>query len=269
MSAEIETTEEVLSGEGVAIDVQPIGFLLRALGALIDVIASVVLFVGSIFLTIWLTEQGLLTDATSRILSVVSLVLCFIIVPVAVEVSTRGRSLGKLAIGARIVRVDGGASGFRQAFIRALLGFLEIYMTVGGVAVLAGVFSARSQRLGDMAAGTYSQRVRTPALAIHVPVLPQSLAEWAGIADVARLPDRLARRISQFLHTADRLTPSARARVADELAREASPFISPLPSAHPEELLTAVTVIRRARERRALELADARAEKLSGRHIGV
>src|SRR5690606_25214199 len=102
-------------------------------------------------------------------------------------------------VGGRIVRLDGGATGFRHAFIRALIGVLEIYMTFGAVAVLTGAFSARSQRLGDLVAGTYSQRVRTPRLPVHTPSMPPALAEWARVADVARMPDRLARRISQFL----------------------------------------------------------------------
>ena len=34
--------------------------------------------------------------------------------------------LGRLAVGSRIVRIDGGAAGFRHAFIRALVGVIEI-----------------------------------------------------------------------------------------------------------------------------------------------
>ncbi len=123
--------------------------------------------------------------------------------------------------------MDGGAAGFRHAFIRALLGVLEIYLTFGGLAVLVGAFTARSQRLGDLVAGTYSQRVRTPQLVTLAPTLPPALTAWAQVADVARLPDRLARRISQFLVSAPRMLPAARERVARDLLAEAAPFISP------------------------------------------
>jgi hypothetical protein len=142
-------------------------------------------------------------------------------------------------------------------------------MTFGGVAVLTGAFNARSQRLGDLVAGTYSQRVRTPALTSHVPLLPPELAGWAQIADVARLPDRLARRISQFLQSAPRMVPAARARVAHDLLAEATPFVSPMPPVAPELVLIGITVLRRERERRALENADRRAERLTGRRVGV
>lgn len=269
MSAPLDTSDEVLSGEAVAIDVQPVGFVLRAAGALIDMAVGFGVFLLWIFLRVWLLDAGVLDDATDRIATVSALVVSFVVLPITMEVALKGRSLGKLAVGGRIVRIDGGATGFRHAFIRALLGVLEIYMTLGSVAVLAGVFSSRSQRLGDMVAGTYSQRVRTPKLSPSVPVLPPSLAGWAQIADVARLPDRLARRISQFLQTAPRLVPTARARFAHDLLAEASAFVSPLPPVPAEQVLVGITVLRRDRERRALENADRRAEKLTGRRVGV
>ena len=269
MSVPIDVSDEVLSGEAVALDVQPVGFLLRALGAVIDMLLGYAVFFLSFFLSLWLTGAGVLNDATSRILVVCSFVVSFVVLPIAMEVALRGRSLGKLAVGGRIVRVDGGAAGFRHAFIRALLGVLEIYMTFGGLAILVGAFNARSQRLGDLAAGTYSQRVRTPTLMSHAPALPPTLAGWAQIADVARLPDRLARRISQFLQTASLMVPAARARVAHDLLTEATPFVSPMPPAPPELALVGISVLRRDRERRALDNADSRAERLTGRRLGL
>ncbi|WP_372967369.1 RDD family protein [Microbacterium sp.] len=269
MSAPLDVSDEVLSGEAVAIDVQPVGFILRAAGALIDMLVSFAVFLLTVFLRIWLLDIGVLDEATDTIAVIASIVISFVVLPITMEVALGGRSLGKLAIGGRIVRIDGGATGFRHAFIRALVGVLEIYMTFGGVAVLAGAFSARSQRLGDMVAGTYSQRVRTPKLIPSVPVLPVELVGWAQVADVARLPDRLARRISQFLQSAPRMVPAARARVAQDLLTEAAPFVSPLPPVAPEVVLVGITVLRRERERRALQNADRRAEKLTGRRVGL
>ena len=267
MSAEIADEHEILSGEAVAIDVQPVGFVLRAAGALLDMLIGFAVFIAFLLLQVWLMSLGMLDEHVAQILAIWAAVLSFLVLPITVEMATRGRSVGKLAVGGRIVRLDGGAITFRHTFIRALLGVLEIYLTVGGIAVITGALTARSQRLGDLVAGTYSQRVRTPRLLHHEPMLPPSLAGWAMIADVARMPDRLARRISQFLANADRLSPAARMNVARELAAEAAPFVSPVPEVSPEELLRGVTVLRRQREQRALTLADDRAEKLSGRRI--
>ncbi|UNK69699.1 RDD family protein [Microbacterium sp. H1-D42] len=269
MSAEITDEQEILSGEAVAIDVQPVGFVLRAAGALIDMLIGFAVFIAFMLLQTWLMSQGLMDEHLFRILTIWASVLSFLVLPITIEMATRGRSVGKLAVGGRIVRLDGGAITFRHTFIRALLGVLEIYLTLGGIAVITGALTARSQRLGDLVAGTYSQRVRTPRLQPHVPILPPSLAGWASIADVARMPDRLARRISQFLANAERLSPAARVSVGRDLAAEAAPFVSPLPEVSPEELLRGITVLRRQREQRALVLADDRAERLSGQRIRV
>ncbi len=265
----IADEQEILSGEAVAIDVQPVGFVLRAAGALVDMLISFAVFFAFVFVQLWLSNMNLMSEHLGRILTVVAMVLSFLVLPVTVEMATRGRSVGKLIVGGRIVRVDGGAITFRHSFIRGLLGVLEVYLTFGGAAVIAGALTARSQRLGDLVAGTYAQRVRTPRLEQHLPYLPPSLTEWARIADVARLPDRLARRVSQFLVNAPRLSPAARVRVAQELATEASAFVSPLPPVSPEELLLGVTALRREREKRALANADDRAERLSGRRVRV
>lgn len=269
MSSAIPGEQEILSGEAVAIDVQPVGFILRAAGALIDMVIGFAVFVAFVLLQIWLLSQGLLDEQTLPILTIWASVLSFLVLPITIETALRGRSVGKLAVGGRIVRVDGGAITFRHTFIRALIGVLEIYMTFGGGAVITGALTARSQRLGDLVAGTYAQRVRTPALPQHSPYLPPSLADWARVADVARLPDRLARRVSQFLSSADQLSPAARTRIARELAREVSGFVSPLPHAPAEDLLRGVTALRRQREQRALILADDRAERLTGRRVRI
>ncbi|MDR2323387.1 RDD family protein [Microbacterium sp. NPDC089698] len=266
--AALDGDDEVLSGEAVAIEVQPVGLFFRTLGALIDAVLSIAVFVAYIAVRYWML--GAFGDpALDGILSVLALVTAFLIVPCTIETITHGRSLGKLAVGGRIVRIDGGAAGFRHALIRALIGVFETYLTFGAVAFLTAAFTARSQRLGDLVAGTYSQKVRTPRLVARVLVMPPGLESWAVIADVARMPDRLARRISQFLDSTPQLLPAARARIAHDLLTEASAYISPVPAAPPEAVLVAATVLRRERERRALALADARVQRLSGVDVGV
>ena len=255
--------DEVLTGEAVALDVQPVGFFMRALGAVIDMLVGIALFLLFIWVASWVDAAGALPPELFPILTISVLVLIMVVLPTAVETASRGRSLGRLAVGARIVRADGGASGFRQAFIRALIGVVEIWFTLGALAAMVGAFTPRSQRLGDLVAGTYSERTRAPKLPPVVLVAPPALASWVALADVARLPDRLARRIAQFVRQADRMQPAARARVAASLAAEAAPFVAPLPAVDPETLLRGVSVVRRDRELRALELADKRVAALT------
>lgn len=260
--------DEVLTGEAVALDVQPLGFFLRAVGALIDVLVSIAVLVLFGLVVAWLSGTSILTDGF-QIVSIVTVVLVIVVLPTVVETLTHGRSLGRLAVGGRIVRTDGGASGFRQAFIRAFLGVFEIWMTVGAVAAMCGAFTPRSQRLGDLVAGTYCERTRTPALPAAAPAIPPALASWAPSADVARLPDRVARRCAQFVRQADRMDAAARQRVSASLAAEVAPYVSPLPVTDPETLVRAVISLRRDREWQALTLEDDRVGALTAGITGA
>jgi uncharacterized RDD family membrane protein YckC len=251
---------ELVTGEAVALDVKPASYILRAAGTAIDWLTYLLVMLGAILLLV--QTGGGVDDALGRVLVVLVLVFGMVVLPMTVELASRGRSLGKLAVGARIVRDDGGAIGFRHAFIRALVGVLEIFMTFGGVAALAGLLNARSKRLGDLLAATYSQMERVPNVAPLVFGMPPQLAGWAATADVGKLPDRLARRIAQFVRQAPHLTPAARIGLSTELASEAAAYVSPMPAVDAETFLVAVSVLRRDREATALALEHDRLQRL-------
>lgn len=255
----------IVTGEAVVLELRPASFAARGLGLLIDVAASLLLYLATIFLALQLFRD--LDTAAAKALQLSLAVFYLVIVPVAVETLTRGKSLGKYAMGLRIVRDDGGSIRFRQALIRGVLGFLEVYGSFGSIAFLASLFNERSKRLGDMLAGTYSMRERVAAAPILQIQTPQYLLTWVKLADIGRLPDGLARRISQFMYQASKMTPLSRADLARSLADEASAFVSPAPppGTLPDDFLAALSVERRERDYRRLMTAKARAEKLGTR----
>jgi uncharacterized RDD family membrane protein YckC len=259
----LDVRDGVVIGEGVLLENQPTSFVTRALGALIDVTATVVVW--ALVLLGFSIAGGSIDDDGARILLIVMMVLFFIVVPTTVETLTRGRSLGKLAVGIRVVRDDGGPIRFRQAFVRALVGVLELWLTMGSVALIASLVQPQGKRLGDLLAGTYAIRVRGTVTARQVVPMPPHLAGWAAGADVGRLPDGLALSVRQFLVRAAGLHPASRAdlggRLADEALRHVSP--PPPPGTGPEEFLAAVVAARRDRDYRALLAAES-AERLDG-----
>ncbi len=188
------------------LELRPASFAARALGLLLDVVANIVLLI--VMMSVIASAYRDLDGAAARALVLVSVVFCFVILPVAVETLTRGLSLGKLAAGLRIVRDDGGAIRFRHAVIRGLIGFLEIYLTFGGLAIAVALFNDKSKRLGDVVAGTYSLRRRVPAEAPFVPFVPPHLRSWSALADIGRIPDAVARRAAQFIRQAGRMSPA-------------------------------------------------------------
>ncbi|RKO24918.1 RDD family protein [Pseudarthrobacter phenanthrenivorans] len=238
----------IVTGEAVVLELRPASFAARALGLFLDVAFHAVLLVA---ILIGLAAAGEdLDEAASRALVLAAVVFCLVIVPVAVETLSRGLSLGKLAAGLRVVREDGGAIRFRHAVIRGLTGFLEIYLTFGGLAIAVALFNDRSRRLGDLMAGTYAIRTRVP-VEQPVPVfIPPGLRAWAAAVDIGRVPDATARRASQFLRQAGRMAPLSRSGMSASIATELSAYVAPPPppGTGPEDYLAAVVAERRTRE---------------------
>jgi uncharacterized RDD family membrane protein YckC len=259
----VEAGDELLTGEAVALDLRPAGFILRAAGSAIDFIAYVGVYVIGIVILLTAVADANLDEALIIAIITAAAVFFVVIVPIVVETASHGRSLGKLAVGARIVRDDGGAIGLRHAGIRGLMAVPEIFLTFGGLALFTGLLNSRAKRLGDLLAGTYSQKERIPNFTTPIYGVPVPLLEWAQTADVARMPDALARRIAQYLQQARGLSPDTRVRLGRQLATEASVYVSPLPTGADAELfLAAVASLRRDREYAALQLEARRLESL-------
>ncbi|MGA7205329.1 MAG: RDD family protein [Specibacter sp.] len=255
----------IITGEAVVLELRPASFAARSLGSAIDVLATVALVVAAMF-TIG-AVPFLVDAAAAKAIILLTLVAILVALPIAVETLTRGKSLGKLIMGLRIVRDDGGSIRFRHALIRGLLGFFEIYLTLGSVAFLVCLFNDKSKRLGDMLAGTYAIRDRAPEpKPLQVHVVP-ALAPWAALADIGRLPDPLARRISVFLRQGGLMAPASRAAMGAELATEASSHVAPPPPAGtpPEVFLAALVSERRDREFKRLAAAAEQARRVRSR----
>lgn len=238
----------ILIGEGVILDARPASFFTRALGGLLDALVTV----GAFFLIAFFVgvSAATLDVQWSSVTGLVLVVLLLVGLPVTVETLSRGRSVGKLATGVRVVREDGGPIRFRHALIRALVGVGELWFTFGSVALIASLANTKGKRLGDMVAGTYAIRVRG-GKGWQMPLsMPPQLAAWASTADMRRLPDGLALAARQMIDRAPRLAPSSRAALADDLAARVEPYVAPSPpvGTPAEAFLHAVLFERRNRE---------------------
>ena len=71
---------------------------------------------------LWATTLTQFDTALSAAVLIIFTVLALVGYPIVFETATRGRSLGKMALGLRVVSDDGGPERFRQALFRALAG---------------------------------------------------------------------------------------------------------------------------------------------------
>ncbi|MGN6336340.1 RDD family protein [Mycobacterium sp.] len=238
---------EVVTGDAVVLDVQIAQLPVRTLGALIDI---AVMAIGYLLgLMLWAAALSQFDTALSNAVLLIFTVLVLVGYPLILETATRGRSVGKIAMGLRVVSDDGGPERFRQALFRALAALVEIWMLFGSPAVICSILSPKAKRIGDIFAGTVVVSERGPRLG-PPPMMPPSLAWWASSLQLSGLSAGQAEVARQFLSRATQLDKQLRLQMGyriagDVVARIAPP---PPPGAPPELVLAAVLAERHRRE---------------------
>lgn len=220
---------QIQTAQNVALAVAPAGLGERILAW----IADSALWIGYALLAIWALEQSG-ADAPWLVLLVVALPV--FLYHLLFEVFFDGQTPGKRLLKIRVARLDGAQPTLGQYLLRWLLRFIDVTMTSGTVAVVAVGVTRRSQRLGDVAAGTtvirQRRRVRLaevlypPAPDGYEPVVPE--AEALSDADVRTLRAVLVRlRISKRDRSSAALAERAKEAVEAKLDLPPSPLAAP------------------------------------------
>ena len=243
----VRSMPEVVTGDAVVLDVPIAQLPMRAVGALIDIAVIVIGYL--VALMLWAATLTEFDEAVTAAIMVIFTVLVFVGYPLVFETATRGRSVGKIVMGLRVVSDDGGPERFRQALFRALASVVEIWMLLGSPAVICSMLSPKAKRIGDIFAGTVVISERGPKLG-PPPVMPPLLAWWAASLQLSGLGAEQAEVARQFLSRASQLDPQLRDQIAyriagDVLSRVAPP---PPPGTPPQLVLAAVLAERHRRE---------------------
>nr|WP_240969284.1 RDD family protein [Streptomyces sp. HNM0575] len=191
----------------------------RALAVFIDLVLAWAVYL-AVSLAL-LTAVASLDDAALAAVQVALFLLVLVGVPVAVETLSRGRSVGKVLCGLRVLREDGGPVRFRHALVRGAIGVIEIQVFFGVVACAASLISARGRRLGDVFAGTLVVRERVPEPGgAPAPPPPAWLAGSFGELDLSRVPGGLWLAVRQYLMRAGQLDEGVSRSMAEQLAAD-------------------------------------------------
>ncbi|MER5642743.1 RDD family protein [Kitasatospora sp. NPDC002227] len=255
----------LVTGEAVTLGLRAAKLPSRALAVFLDLVVEWAALIGSVLVLAFVAPE---LDAAGAAAASLGLMVFFLVgLPVLVETLSRGRSLGKLALGLRVVRNDGGPVRFRHALVRGLVGFAELLMLAGVPAVICSLASAEGRRLGDVFAGTLVVRERVPGAAQPVlPPVPVGLAHavlagGAGGLDLSAVPDGLWLAVRQYLGRAAQLDQEVSLGMAQQLAADvaartgrAVPY-----GVHPAGYLGAMLAERQRREW----------ERATGGHPGV
>jgi uncharacterized RDD family membrane protein YckC len=219
---------DLVTGEAVPLEMRLAKVPSRALAILLDwaLLAAIGIPIAIALQTV-LSSVDPALQATIGLLGFIGL---FVGVPVLVETLSRGRSLGKLALGLRVVRDDGGPARFRHALTRGLAGvFVDFLLTFGAGAIICSLLNERGKRVGDILAGTVVVRERAPARSAPLPTVPPHLAAWSASLELSRLPADLGQAARNYLSRYPQLTPAVRDQMGAQLAAEVARVVSPAP----------------------------------------
>jgi len=257
--------DALITGDAVLLDLRPASFAARMLSAAIDGALQLGILIVCTVAVAWTAARADLDDGLIAAAIVAVSVAAYVGYPVLCEMLLQGRSVGRIAMGTRVVRDDGGPVHGRQSLLRAVMAMLEIWSTAGSVALTCAVIDRKSRRLGDLLAGTLVIQERMAALEPRRTEVPVRLQEWVAAADVGRLPLTLMQDIRSFLPRAARINPESRRQLSRDLLRRTLPHVAPAPppGTVPEEFLAAVIAERSRRDEERLRRAQERQEELA------
>ncbi|WP_371481206.1 RDD family protein [Kitasatospora sp. NBC_00315] len=246
---------DLVTGEAVVLGLRAAKVPSRALAVLLDLLVESAAFLVAIFVLALTASE--IDDAAVAATVLAMMVFFLVAVPVMVETLSGGRSLGKLALGLRVVRRDGGPVRFRHSLVRGLVGFFEIISFSGIPALICSLISPEGRRLGDIFAGTLVVRERVPGSGrggVSLPPLPPQLMHALGgelvALDLSAVPEGLWLAIRQLLGRLGQLDPQVAQTMAVSLAGDlAARTGHPAPpGVHPAAYLGAVLAERQRRE---------------------
>ena len=201
----LDSVREIETPEGISLRLCPAGPLPRARAWMIDsLIRLVLLMLGMVPLSLLGTGGRGLAMLLMFALLWAYWVIC--------ELWLDGQSLGKRALGLRVVNLDGTPVTWLPSVTRNLLRVVDALPGVYGVGLASTLADPCARRLGDVVAGTMVVHVKEPAVGQQVPAaparpLPVPLApeEQAALVDFAERADQLTVQRQEEL--ANLLTP--------------------------------------------------------------
>lgn len=235
----------VVTPEAVLLEFDTAGVGSRVVAEILDLLLQITALVAVTMVASLAATGGVQLGETAAI--VLALVMTFLILvgyPIAMETLWNGRTLGKAAMGLRVVTSEGGPIRFRHAAIRGIFGLIEIWVFLGSIAIVSIIFSRRDQRLGDLVAGTIVLRERSATslgVAVSFPT-PPGYEAYVGSLDVTHLSARQYSLIRSFLMRVLQLSWPARTRLAVRLANPTAVLLrhTPPPQVNPELFLVCV-----------------------------
>ena len=152
-------TIKITTSQNIDIDYEVAGLGERILARLIDLAIFFLIYLLGIAiagLTNWLIDGSL-----GIIIVIIIYAVLFVFYDLIFEIFMNGQSVGKRIMKIKVISLDGGQPRVGQYFMRWLFRIVDFLLTWPGlVALIAAAVSEKTQRVGDMVAGTILIRTK-------------------------------------------------------------------------------------------------------------
>ena len=241
-----EVNGGIITPEAVVLELETAGIASRVFSGLIDAAIQVVLYIVLVLATLVAVSggKGVTTQASAAVAGFVLFLVVFMY-PLVSELVGRGRTIGKMAMGLRVVTIEGAPIRFRHAALRTMGGLVDKWVPPGGLVGTTFVLGTPNrQRIGDLLAGTLvirdPNRTALP-VGIWFPV-PAGYESYAATIDPTAFTVDQYTVVRSFLLRVRELAPAARSAVAADLAERTERILHHRRPAqvHPETFLMCV-----------------------------
>ena len=243
---------QLVTGEAVVLQVRIARMPTRALACAIDMLLQGIVLSVLIALLAGFLFGSEVSEALAGALIFVVVLLVVVGYRVVMETLTRGRTLGKMVLGLKVVRDDGSSIRFRHALVRTLMWFFVDFAPwfAACPGIVASLMNKQGKRIGDMVSGTVVIRERNQPMASPPLFVPGHLVQWAQSLELSRLSDELANAARDYLARFTELLPGPQYALGEALAARVAAVIAPAPPTQviAPAYLSAVLAERRRRE---------------------
>jgi len=146
-------TIKITTSQNIDIDYEVAGLGERILARLIDLAIFFLVYILGLFIGGW--ANWYVDGSFGIIIAVIVYAVLFVFYDLIFEIFMNGQSIGKRIMKIKVISLDGGQPRVGQYFMRWLFRIVDFLLTWPGlVALIAAAVNDKTQRIGDMVAGT-------------------------------------------------------------------------------------------------------------------
>jgi uncharacterized RDD family membrane protein YckC len=152
-------TVDVITSHNISIDYETAGVFLRGVARLLDILVMFVYFIVVYIIVFMLLIEAILGGDWVDGIENTQIVLAILMLPtyfysLISEYFMKGQTIGKLALGIRVVKLNGENASISDYAMRWAFNIIDFWFSLGAIAALFISTTDKGQRLGDILAQT-------------------------------------------------------------------------------------------------------------------